>query len=40
VLPFIVETASAEGLVVFDPQGETVLTGEPGGRRRRWWRRR
>jgi len=38
-LPFIVEAARAEGLVAFDPQAGRLLTREPEGGLRRWWRR-
>jgi hypothetical protein len=39
-LPFVVETATASGLVAFDPQTGKLLTGDGGGPRRRWWSRR
>jgi hypothetical protein len=39
VLPFIVETAAPERLVVYDPQTERLLTDGPERKRRSWWRR-
>ena len=39
ILPFVVETAEAAGLVAFEPQTGKLLTGDSKATRRRWWRR-